>query len=104
MNDEQQIRFGMCLDENKPFAEAVLDAFYELDGIRQKERQRFTFELDKLRTENLNYKQAYFDQYYNNMEIEKCWNVIGGYNRKHLELHEALREYIRNKEWAYKVT
>jgi hypothetical protein len=102
MTDEDNIRFGLSLNKDKPFANAVMDRFDEMDTMLQRERQAYKAEIAKLRTENQNYKQAYFDQWYNNGEIEKCWNIIGGYNRKHLELHEAIREYIRNKEWKYR--
>lgn len=101
MTDEDNIRFGLSLDRTKPFVDAVLDRFDEVDNILQRERTAYKAEIAKLRTENQDYKQAYFDQWYNNAEIEKCWAIIGGYNRKHLELHEAIREYIRNKEWNY---
>jgi hypothetical protein len=101
MTDKDIIRFGLTLDKDKPFVEVVLDRFAEMDNMLQRERQAYKAEIEKLRTENQNYKQAYFDQWYNNTEIEKCWAVLGGYNRKHLELHEAIREYIRNREWNY---
>jgi len=101
MTDEDNIRFGLALNKDKPFVNAVLDRFDEMDNMLQRERQAYKAEIAKLREENQDYKQAYFDQWYNNAEIEKCWNVIGGYNRKHLELHEAIREYIRNHEWNY---
>jgi len=102
MTDEDNIRFGLSLNKDKPFADAVMDRFDEMDNMLQRERQTYKAEIAKLRTENQNYKQAYFDQWYNNAEIEKCWNIIGGYNRKHLELHEAIREYIRNQEWKHR--
>ena len=101
MNDETQIRFGLALPKNKPFVDAVLDSFSELEEIRRREYESYKAELKLLRTENQNYRQAYHDQWYNDREIERCWSVIGNYNRKHLELHEAIREYIRNHEWDY---
>lgn len=103
-NDETYIRFGLGLknaDGKTTFSEEVLAAFDELETIRRKEREAYKAEIAKLKKENDDYKQAYFDQWYNDREIEKCWSVIGGYNRKHLELHEAIREYIRNREWNY---
>jgi hypothetical protein len=100
--DEQYIRFGLCLPaDDKSFVDAVLDAFDTQEVLIRKEREAYKAEIAKLTKENREYKQAYFDQWYNNREIERCWATIGGYNRKHLELHEALREYIRNKEWDY---
>lgn len=101
MNDEQQIRFGLGLHSDKPFVDAVLDTFDEQEQIRRREHEVLKAEIKALRTENQNYREAYHDQWYNNREIERCWAVIGNYNRKHLELHEAIREYIRNKEWNY---
>lgn len=100
-DDESNIRFGLCLQKDKPFVDAVLDTFDEQEEIRRREREAFKAEIKKLREENQNYKEAYFDQWYDRREIERCWAVINNYNRKHLELHEALREYIRNREWVY---
>lgn len=101
MNDEQQIRFALALDKDKPLADAVIDAYEESERILRNEREAHKEELKKLREENQNYRDAYHDQWYNQREIERCWSVLGGYNRKHLELHEAIREYIRNREWNY---
>lgn len=100
-NDEQEIRFGLAISDNKSLTDGVLDRYAELENIRAKERDAYKKEIDILREENQRYKQAYFDQWYNNNEIEKCWAVIGNYNKQHLELHEAFREYIRNREWVY---
>ena len=101
MNDEDHIRFGLCLPKDKPFVDAVLDDFAEEENAKQRTIGALKEEIKKLREENTEYKEAYFDQWYNNREIEKCWNVISGYNRQHLELHEAIQEYIRNREWDY---
>lgn len=101
MNSETQIRFGLGLAKDTPFVEAVLDAFDELERVRRNEHAAHTEQLRKLQEENQKYREAYHDQWYNQREIERCWNVIDGYNRKNLELHEAIREYIRNKEWTY---
>lgn len=99
MSDEEHIRFGLCLQKDKPFVDAVLDCFSEQETLRRKERESLKEEIKKLREENQHYKETYFDQWYNNREIERCWIVINNYNRKHLELHDAVREYIRNDEW-----
>lgn len=99
--EEQDIRFALGLPKDKPLVEAVVDAYEELENVRYRERMAYKAELDKLRLENSNYREAYHDQWYNQREIEKCWAVLSGYNRKHLELHEAIREYIRVREWAY---
>jgi hypothetical protein len=101
MTDEEQIRFGLFLKKDKPFVEGVLDMFYEQDAVIQTQRREFKKEVKHLDEDLRKYKSAYHDQWYNEQEIEKCWNTIGNYNREHLELHEAIREYIRNKEWNY---
>lgn len=101
MTDEEQIRFALPLHKDKPFVDAVLDAFQELENVRRKEYETYKAEMAKLHTENQNYRQAYFDQWYNNSELEKCWMVINNYNRRHLELHEAIGEYMRNHEWDF---
>ena len=100
MTDEQEIRFALPLHKDKPFVEAVLNAFEELENIRYRESESYKTEIEKLQLENQNYRQASHDQWYNDREIEKCWVVLGNYNRKHLELHEAIREFLRNKEWT----
>jgi hypothetical protein len=79
----------------------VVDAFDQLERCRQIERERYNKELARLTKENETYRRCYMEQFYNDLEIEKCWAVVGNYNRQHLELHEALREYIRNQEWLY---
>ena len=101
MNPEQEIRFALGLDVNKPFVNAVIDAFDDIEKVLRHERESHKAELKVLRTENQNYREAYHDQWYNQRAMEQCWSVIGQYNRKHLELHEAMREYIRNREWNY---
>ena len=99
MTDQDQIQFALSLPKDKSFVDAVLDAFEELEHVRRRERETYKAELQKLREENQHYKQCYFDQWYNDREIERCWAVLGNYNRKRLELHEAITEYIRNREW-----
>ena len=101
MTDEDHIRFALCLDKDKPFVEAVCDSFSRDYEDRQRTISSLKAEIKALKEENAKYKEAYHDQWYDKQEIEKCWNVLGGYNRKHLELHEAIREYIRNREWNY---
>jgi hypothetical protein len=101
MTDEDHIRFALSLDKNKPFVEAVCHSFVQEFDAKQRTVGALKAEIKALKEENTKYKEAYHDQWYDRMEIEKCWNVIGGYNRKHLELHEAIREYIRNREWNY---
>ncbi len=101
MTEEEHIRFGLGLPQNGNFVDKVLDAFDQLETIRRQERNVFECELKKLRKELDDYKQAYFDQWANQKEIEQTWAVIGNYNKQHLELHEAVREYIRNRESKY---
>ncbi len=39
MNDESEIRFALALHKGKPFVDAVLDAFTELEEILRRERE-----------------------------------------------------------------
>ena len=96
LSEQEQIEFGLCLQPHKEgFAAAVIDQFSQLDQSRHRERMRFKAALEKAEKKLGEYHEAYFDEIYNNEEIEKTWAVIGNYNRKHLELHEAVREKIR---------
>jgi hypothetical protein len=101
MTDEEYIRFGLCLPKDKPFVDGVFDAFFEQETVLRKERHAFNEEIRKLRKELEDHKQAHIDQWANKREIDEVWAVIGNYNKQHLELHEAVREYIRNREWRY---
>jgi len=101
MTDEENIRFGLGLSKGGDFVGKVLDSFDELERIRRNERAAYIKEIERLRKELDEYKRAYIDQWANQREINQTWAVIGDYNRHHLELHEAVREYIRNREVKY---
>lgn len=101
MTDEEYIRFGLCLPKDKPFVDAVFDAFFEQENVLRKERHALKEEIRKLRKELDDHKEANIDQWANKREIDEVWAVIGNYNKHHLELHEAVREYIRNCECQY---
>ena len=98
---ESNLRFALGLHNTGDIEGEVVDRFDKLEQCRQIERERYNTEIARLTKENENYRRCYMEQFYNDLEVEKCWAVIGNWNRKHLELHEALTEYIRNREWNY---
>ncbi len=98
MTPEQHLRFGLSLPDDKPIDEAIFSLFDDLMLKSRKDYESYKVELEKLRKELDGYKQSHFNQLYNRLEIERCWQVIGNYNRKHLELHEAIREKLREYE------
>lgn len=101
MTTEEQLRFGLCLPKDKPIVDAIFDLVDQMNQARQKERDNYRQEIGDLRAELDEYKWAHLDQYLIAQEYNDAWRVIDDYNRSHLTLDEAIRQYIRNKEWNY---
>ena len=96
-DEEQSIRFGLgMLKDKRSIDECVLDYVSQLETFHQRERKEYKRINEEYRKKVQMIEAAQFDAIYNQQEIEKTWGMIGNFNRHCLELHEAVREKIRD--------
>jgi hypothetical protein len=92
---ERSLRFGLCIPDTGDIVEDVFNEFDELERVRRAEREVMKLEINRLAKENRELREAYFNQFYNKLEIEKAWIALNNWNRPYLELHEAIQERLR---------